>query len=173
MSNGILNCYFIIFDSRYMYLYLIHVSIESVNSIVYWCLLFFHFFSSPYSLISWGSFRIVWQVLPENVLFLFFFFTHRTKQCHIHLDIFRLLKDGCTGKYWLYKWITTKVVHETTITKFMQIPSLRHATKRVLCTKCFNCMEYFNYGIQQPLRPWMLSVSWKNQYSHFVCLQSW
>ena len=30
----------------------------------------------------------------------------------------------------------------------MQAPSSRHVTRRVLCTKYFNPMEYFNYGIQ-------------------------
>ena len=30
----------------------------------------------------------------------------------------------------------------------MQIPSSRHVTGRVLCTKYFNHTEYFNYGIQ-------------------------
>ena len=36
-----------------------------------------------------------------------------------------------------------KGVHETILTKIMQIPSLWHGTRY------FNCMEYFNYGTQQ------------------------
>lgn len=41
----------------------------------------------------------------------------------------------------------------------MQIPSLRHVTGSVLCTKYFNDKEYFNYGIQHsPLQRYSLTT---------------